>query len=156
METDFQPDLVDEGIWLGREPRSPEDWAVLAGLGVTDVVTLMTETESLDVGVHPRVAFRLAVAHGMALHRFPIPDASTSALVDRLPAVLAKVQDLVSHRRRVYLHCRHGLYRSATAAAVWLAGKSGAGARAAADEVQRVHAPCLPDEDAVRTLCGRP
>jgi protein-tyrosine phosphatase len=156
MEPDFQPDLIDEGLWLGREPRSPEDWTALAALGVTDVVTLMTEAEALDVGVHPLVAFRLAVAHGMALHRFPIPDASTSALVARVPAVLAKVQDLVARRRRVYLHCRHGLYRSATAAAAWLAGKTGAGAHAAVDEVQRLHSPCLPDEDAVRTLCGRP
>ena len=65
-------DLIEDGLWLGPAPTAPEDYAALAGLGITDVLTLQPEEEAQQAGVHPSVAFRIAARHGMVIHRVPI------------------------------------------------------------------------------------
>jgi hypothetical protein len=158
METDFLPSQVEEGLWVGRAPRSAEDFAVLGGLGIQDVLTLQTEEEARDGGLLPVVARRVAATHGMGLHRVPITDLSLSALRSRVSEAVAVLSSLRRNGRRVYVHCAAGLNRSPTVVAGWLALSRGIDAGAACGAVHRVH-PCLPDEESVRSVVrsqGRP
>ncbi len=149
MVPDFTPDAIEDGLWVGREPRSPEDFASLRDLGVTDVLSLIPEDEAQSTGVHPNIAFRVAMSYGMALHRVGIVDFSHGDLVRNLPLALDRLSSLRNRGRRVYVHCAAGMNRSPTLVALWLAGTRGMTADEACAEVKRLHA-CVPDPDAVK------
>lgn len=152
---DGTPDFVAEGLWVGRAPRSPEDYALIRGLGVEDVVTLQTEDEARSVGLRPDISFRLAVAHGLREHRVGIEDFSPRDLEARTPDAVALIADLRARGRTVFVHCAAGLNRSPTVVAAYLAWSSGLDAREACARVAEAH-PSHPDPDivarAIRTL----
>jgi atypical dual specificity phosphatase len=153
MLPDFRPDPIVDGVWVGREPRSPEEFALLRALGVTDVLTLIPEEEALDGGIHPQVAFRAAMANGMALHRVGIRDFDHRSMVAGLPRAIATLADLAGRGRRVYVHCAAGMNRSPTVVAAWLARRDGLTAMEAAARVRSLH-PCVPDDEALRKVIG--
>ncbi len=145
---DFAPDLVAEGLWVSRAPRGPEDYALIRGLGVEDVLTLQTEDEARSVGLRPDVSFRLAMAHGLREHRLGIEDFSHRDLVERAPEAARLVATLRARGRSVLVHCAAGLNRSPTVAAAYLAWTRGLDAREACARVVEAH-PSHPDPDVV-------
>ena len=147
----IEPSHVHEGLWLGSCPRSPEDFEVLAGLGVTDVVSLIPPDEAGVTGLQPTVAFRLAVASGLKLHSGAIRDFSHRELAARLPVAVAALSDLLGAGRVVYLHCAHGFNRSPTVAAAWLATARAVDAVVACAQLQALRQ-CAPDVDAVKAF----
>jgi hypothetical protein len=151
MVEDFTPDVIEDGLWVGRAPRAPEEFACLRDLGVQDVLTLQTEDEARHGGILPPLAFRIAVANGLALHRVEIPDMSPSALRVRTPRAALLLKDLRGRGRRVYVHCAIGLNRSPTIVAAYLVLSRGLEPDAACALVESLH-PSVPDRDAVRAL----
>lgn len=151
MGEGFTPSLVEEGLWVGRAPRSLEEYGLLAGLGVQDVLTLQTEEEARDGGLLPVVARRVAASRGMGLHRVPIVDLNPASLRARVVEAVAVLASLRRGGRRVYVHCAAGLNRSPTVVAGWLAVSRGLDAHAACTEIRRAH-PCVPDEESLRAL----
>lgn len=151
MTEDFSPDPIEDGLWLGRAPHAPEHFAVLRDLGVQDVLTLQTEDEARSVGVLPQLAFRIAVAHGIALHRVEIPDMSPALLRARTPLAAGILADLRTRDRRVYVHCAAGLNRSPTIVAAYLVLARGLTPEDACALVEDRHA-CVPDREAVRSM----
>lgn len=145
---DCVPDFVAEGLWVARAPRGPEDYALIRGLGVDDIVTLQTEEEARMVGLRPDVSFRLAMTHGMREHRVAIEDLSFRDLLERTPEAVALIADLRQRGRTVLVHCAAGLNRSPTVVAAYLAWSQGLDARAACEHVVRAH-PSHPDPDIV-------
>ena len=154
MGNDFRPDPIGEGLWVGRAPRSVDEFGVLADLGVQDVLTLQTEEETRDGGLLPLVARRVAEAHGMSLHRVPIADLSPVALRDRVAEAVTVLASLRHRDRRVYVHCALGLNRSPTVVAGWLALSQALDAAEACETVRALHR-SLPDEEAVREVLRR-
>lgn len=152
---DFRPEQIDDRVWFGRIPLAPEEWRQLKDLGVTDVISLITDQESLEIGLSPQVTFNLAVSNGIRLHRFGIEDASSEALIRWSPVVLTKITSLYEQGRSIYLHCRHGLYRSATVAAAWIAKRDGLDALEASRLLNELHGPRLPDQEALMKICGK-
>ncbi|NOZ01509.1 MAG: hypothetical protein GXP54_06420 [Deltaproteobacteria bacterium] len=146
---DFEPDAVEDGLWVGRAPRTPEDFAFLSDIGVTDVLTLQTEDEARLCGIRPSIGFRLAGAHGMALHRIPMRDFSRRELTDRLAEAAVLVKKLRDKRRHVYVHCAIGINRSPTVVAAYLALSRGLDAGEACRVVKTAHL-SHPDQEAVR------
>jgi len=146
------PDRIEDGLFLGPQPLSPEDFDALRALAVTDVVTLMPEREALSFGIHPAVAFRVAMAAGIAVHRCAIEDFSHKALVTGLPAALDVLKRLRARGRSVYVHCQAGRNRSPTLVAAYVAASRQVTAEAAAAEVCVLHPPSCPDVDAVRAV----
>ncbi len=145
---DFVPDCISEGLWVARAPRGPEDYALIRGLGVEDVVTLQTEDEARSVGLRPDVSFRLALAHGLREHRVGIEDFSPSDLAARTPDAAAVIAGLRVRGRSVLVHCAAGLNRSPTVVATYLAWTLGLDAREACARVVEAH-PSHPDPEVV-------
>lgn len=155
---DFTPDAIEEGLWVARAPRGPEDYALIRGLGVADIVTLQTEDEARSVGLRPDVSFRLALAHGLREHRIGIEDFSPRDLAARTPDAAAVIAGLRARGRSVFVHCAAGLNRSPTVVAAVLAWTRGLDAREACARVVEAH-PSHPDPEvvarALRVLKGR-
>jgi len=143
------PDAIEDGLWVGPEPRTPEAFRMLADLGVQDILSLLPEEESRASGVHPTVAFRIASGLGMAHHRCPIDDFSSRSMRSKLPEAVELLTSLRERGRRVYVHCAVGQNRSPTVVAAYLKATRNLDGNSACEEVMRLH-PCRPDIDAVR------
>mgnify|MGYP000977396179 FL=1 len=148
MNRNFTPVAIETGLWLGRAPAAPEDFAMLRDLGVQDVLTLQTEEEASGSGILPSLAFGIAMAHGMALHRVGIPDLSPTALKALAGRAAGLLLDLRRRQRRVFVHCAVGLNRSPTVVAAYLALSRGMDPDDACRYVKDRHR-CAPDRDAV-------
>jgi len=102
-------------------PRTGEgltcDVAALVDAGVTDLVCLLADDEldRLDLGAEPAVV----AAHGLCWHRLPTPD---FGLPDEEEAatVAAAVRERLGQGASVAVHCRGGIGRSSTFAAIVL------------------------------------
>lgn len=156
MYETLAPDEIEPGLWLGRAPQSPEDFAALRDLGVQDLVTLQTEDEARSGGVHPTVAFRLAAMMGLVLHRCPIVDFNAASLRNGARPAAETLAALRGRGRRVYVHCRAGINRSPTIVACYLALARGLSPADACAEVLRLHPEGMPEEDVVRLVAKRP
>lgn len=145
----FEPDFVEDDVWVGRAPSTPEDFAYLKDLGITDILTLQTEDEARSIGIRPSVGFRVAGANGLVLHRVPIEDFSHRELARKAGEAADLVQRLRERGRHVYVHCAVGLNRSPTVVATYLGRLRNLGAEDACGLVEHAH-PSQPDEEAVR------
>jgi len=145
----FEPDAVEDGLLVGRAPGSPEDYALLADLGVTDTITLQTMEEARSIGIRPSVSFRVAAANRIVEHRVGIEDFSHAELASKAKGAASLVRDLRARGRNVYVHCAVGMNRSPTVVAVYLAVSRGIGYVEACDIVEHHH-PSQPDVEAVR------
>jgi len=93
------------------------DVAALVGAGVTDLVCLLADDEldRLDLGAEPAVA----AAHGLGWHRLPTPDFGLPD-EEEAAAVAAAVLERLDEGASVVIHCRGGIGRSSTFAAIVL------------------------------------
>ena len=148
MERNFDADEVCEGLRVGPAPVSPEEFELLHLLGVTDILSLQPEDEAANNGLQPTVAFRLAAAHGMVLHRIEIEDFARRELIRRLLDAVDLIERLRARGRQVYVHCALGLNRSPTVCAAFLAKEHNVTPEEAVDEVRKNH-PSKPDLRAI-------
>lgn len=148
---DFCPDHVIEGIWIGRCPRSPEDYVFLKAIGVQDILTLQTEEEARTTGLLPEVSFKLAIRHGIREHRLGIEDLCPSDLEEKGPAAVELLSKLQAEGRVVYVHCAAGLNRSPTVVAAYISWAKGMDPLEACDLVTNAH-PSFPSADIVARI----
>ncbi len=111
-----------EGVLaLMAMPRPGEglgaDVAALAAAGITDVVCLLADDElgRLGLDAEPEVV----AAHGLGWHRLPTPDFGLPA-EEEAAAVAAVVLERLGEGASVVVHCRGGIGRSSTFAAIVL------------------------------------
>lgn len=116
-------DVVADGLVVGAVPRDGADVAVLAGLGVDAVVSLVADGE---YGPGEREAASAAYA-AVGITASGVPSEDFGGLA---PAVLDGASDRVLAALEgggtVYLHCRAGWQRSVVVAAAVLCRRSGA------------------------------
>lgn len=115
-------DVVTEGLVVGAVPRDADDVAVLRGLGVTRVVSLVAVSEYEDGELETvAVAYEEAgiVATGVPSVDFAPLSATT------IEAASGSVADGLQDGATVYLHCRAGWQRSVVTAAATLCRRTG-------------------------------
>lgn len=149
---DFRADEIEPGLWIGPAPTSPEDFQALARLGIQDIVTLQTEDEARNGGVHPVIVFRITTMLGMVLHRVPIVDFDPSSLRSGARAAVTTVAELRARERKVYLHCHAGVNRSPTIAALYLVQVKGLDPAAACADVRERRSCGMPEEEVIRRV----
>lgn len=93
------------------------DVAALVAAGVTDVVCLLADDElhRLGLAAEPEVM----AAHGLAWHRLPTPDFGLPD-GDETATVVSAVLERLGDGASVVVHCRGGIGRSSTFAAIVL------------------------------------
>ena len=93
------------------------DVAALVAAGVTDVVCLLADDEMDRLGLGSEA--EVVAAHGLGWHRLPTPDFGLPD-GEEAAAVAAEVVDLLTQGASVVVHCRGGIGRSSTLAAIVL------------------------------------
>ncbi len=109
------PDFVTRDILLGAEPGSTKDYDRLRSLGVTSVLDMRGEKaddrEALD-------------ARGIRYKRVEVVDYEAPT-PEQLREAVEWIRSEVAAGRRVYVHCRAGIGRSATVVAAFLMSEYG-------------------------------
>jgi predicted protein tyrosine phosphatase len=136
--TAIRPELL-----VGEYP-TPTDIAWLRDVHrVTAVVSLQDDGDLASKGLRLPELQRAYAAHGVAFHRFAVPDGDGQFLAARLGDILAAVDRVVADGGRVYLHCNAGFNRAPTAAIAWLHVREGLSLAEARDTVKALR-PCVP------------
>lgn len=145
----FSPDMIEDGLWVGAALNTPEDFAFLANLGITDILTLQTVEESKTYGLRPEVEFSLALRNRINLHRIEIEDFSFRDLVNALPKAVELLEKIRKQGKSVYVHCAAGLERSPTVIAGYLVKTKGLSPEEACKYVRNRH-PSNPSVEAIK------
>jgi protein-tyrosine phosphatase len=124
----MKPDLFwIPGPWLGRlaiaaRPRGGEwlydEISRLHAAGVDVIVTLLTEEETIELGLADEA--KAAEAARVEYTSFPIPDRGVPSSASRLASLIAAISRALMAGKNVALHCRQGLGRSGLIAAAVL------------------------------------
>lgn len=107
------PNLVQvrAGLWRSGQPTTPEQWAYLRSLGITDVVKLNFATEGSSDG---------AITAGMVLHTLSIEPAGDVDAFDAFlntfthpdPQILNEAERVIEQSLVTLVHCTHGQDRT--------------------------------------------
>jgi len=135
--------VIRPGLLVGEYP-TPEDAAWLRDEhGVTAVVSLQDDADLATKGLRLVALERAYGAHGLAFHRFPIPDGDDRNLAARLAEIVALLRKVIAAGGRVYVHCNAGLNRAPTVAIAYLHVGEGLPLEDARAEVKRLRH-CVP------------
>jgi len=117
--------IITDSLLVGEYPRiSDLEW-LKDEFGITAIHNLQDD-EDLRINGIDVIGLREAChRHQIKLVRTPIRDGSSDDMATRLADVLQSLEDLLSEKQRVYLHCNAGLNRAPTLAIAWLRAKAG-------------------------------
>lgn len=108
-----------EGPWAGRLAVLPRprggDWladeiSAWRRAGVDVVVSLLTQTESADLGLHSEAD--LSGAHGIQFVSFPISDRGVPTSRRAVGTLVCQLDELLRAGKNVAIHCRQGIGRA--------------------------------------------
>ena len=147
-----QPFWINSQLAIVPRPRGKEslddDMCALRAAGIDTVVSMLEPYEAKDLGLERQAdAAELA---GLRFLNFPIPDRSLPANLDNFTTLLANLEAQMSKGRKVGIHCRMCIGRSAVAAASLLirSGASPARAWKQIAEARSCPVPDTPDQRA--------
>lgn len=92
-----------------------ESFQALLEVGVRQVVSLLEESESIEVGLWQEE--RYVVQAGMTFQRYPIPDRGVPRSVSEFKALTSRLYSEIAGGLSTVIHCRAGIGRSGLVAA---------------------------------------
>ena len=95
------------------------DLAALKGAGVKAIVSMLDPKEHIQTLGVPEL-YQTVLDSGLVLFRCPTSDGSVPEDLDNLRIVLDSVNERVKDGQRVVVHCRGGMGRAGTFAALWM------------------------------------
>ncbi|MCG6873113.1 MAG: dual specificity protein phosphatase family protein [Gammaproteobacteria bacterium] len=145
--------LLTAELVVGACPRSPADINWLRGRGIRAVLCLQTDSDFHRLGIDWPELETAYAGNGLVVERAPITDFDATELRARLPAAASRLDALVKHHDRVYVHCTQGIERAPTVCVAYLAWHRGQPLRDAWTLV-RAARNCAPNFEAL-WLCDR-
>ncbi len=116
---------ITDLLLVGEYPRISDIEWLKDEFGITAILNLQDD-EDLRINGIDVIGLREACRqHHIKLVRSPIRDGSSDDMASRLVDALRCLEDLISGKERVYLHCNAGLNRAPTLAIAWLRAKAG-------------------------------
>ena len=118
--------VINEPVWLSVLPRPrggdyiADEIASLRDQGIDVLVSLLTTDESDEIGLGGED--QACREHSVTFISFPIEDRSVPSDADAAARLVQVLRDSLEQRKRVGIHCRAGIGRSAMVAAAVLAG----------------------------------
>jgi protein-tyrosine phosphatase len=117
--------VITDLLLVGEYPRISDIEWLKDEFRVTAIHNLQDD-EDLRINGIDVIGLRAACQrHQIKLVRTPIRDGSSDDMAARLDDALQHLEELLSIRERVYLHCNAGLNRAPTLAIAWLRANAG-------------------------------
>lgn len=145
MAIEFEFHEVDDGLFVGPCPASPEKVQALKQRGITGLVCVQTDGDLDGVGVPWPLLWKVLMGQGIACARQPITDFDNRSLLANLTAAVDCVRDMRLAGRPTYLHCTAGINRSSTVAIAYLVRDRGMKLAAAIDQVEKRRPAVMPN-----------
>lgn len=150
---DYHQILPD--IFLGSHPQSRDDLSHLRReCAITAVLNLQTDEDICQLKLDWKLLLTCCGEFGLKLWRFPISDFDPVDLAEKLDEGVRLLDQVLSDRHTVYLHCTAGVGRSPTLVTAYLHWCRGWELEKAAAYVKRCR-PCSPNLDAIRVAAAR-
>lgn len=130
-------------LLVGEYLRPDDTTWLTQQLGVSSVLCLQ---DDIDLAGKALSLSDLVQAYGGAridFHHHPVPDGEQAIFSERLPAIVARLAELIARKATVYVHCNAGMNRAPTVAVAYLHEHEGMALGAARDFVKQRH-PCVP------------
>ncbi len=116
---------ITNSLLVGEYPRISDIEWLKDEFRITAIHNLQDD-EDLRINGIDVIGLREACQHyQIKLVRTPIRDGSSDDMAARLGDALQHLEELLSARERVYLHCNAGLNRAPTLAIAWLRANAG-------------------------------
>jgi protein-tyrosine phosphatase len=111
-------DCILTNLYIGPDPREPEEYEQLRSLNVTAILNLQTEADVHSGGI--KRARQMAKRAGFGFISVPVMDFDRLELQRKLPDCVRKLDRLLRVGHTVYIHCTAGVNRSPTVAVAYL------------------------------------
>jgi hypothetical protein len=117
---------VDDGLWVGACPATPEFIRALRlSHDIGGIVSVQTDDDLDAMGLSWPFLWRFLMSQGMAIERVPVVDFNDADLALHLDAAVAAVAAMRDAGHNTYLHCTAGINRSPTVAIAYLVARRG-------------------------------
>ncbi len=137
-------------LFVGTFPKSPDDIDRLKReFGITAVLNVQTDEDLAYWGVNWQELKSSYREAGIDVRRVPVQDFDPDDLRRKLPACVARLDELLDLGHTVYLHCNMAVNRSPSIAIAYLHWMQGWSLEKATDHVMRRRS-CDPYLDAIR------
>ena len=145
----IQYDNILTNLFVGSYPATGNDIHRLKDAGVAHVLNLQSDDDFDYLGVDWAALRAHYFAAGLKVQRVPIQDFDDDDLLDKLPAAVDTLTELVQPGRPVYVHCTAGVNRSPSVVIAYLHWVEGWSLEQAARHVRQEH-PCSPVIEVLR------
>jgi len=142
-------DCVLPNLYVGSDPRDPEDFRKLKSAGVTAILGLQCDDERANGGIERERAD--ANEAGLLFHGIPVMDFDTRCLERKLPDCVEALDSMLKQGQNVYIHCTAGTTRSPTVAAAYLHRRMGWPLQKSLAHLRTVRQ-CTPNWQAIRRV----
>lgn len=134
-------------LYLGPAPSTHGDYQQLAGLNVTEILSLQTEEDGPKGAIDSER--NAAAEFGIDFTNVPVTDFDPLELLWKLPDCVATVERILTAGETLYLHCTAGVNRSPTVAVAYLHDRLHWPLDQAIEHVRSCRN-CCPDEMVIR------
>lgn len=139
-----------ENLFVGSCPRSTTDIDLLIrDYGITAVLCLQTDEDIRYLSLDFERIQASYTSYGITLKRVPIRDFDPVDLREKLPESVRVLMELLEARKKVYVHCTAGCWRSPSIIIAFLHCRLGWTLDQAVSHLKNSH-PCTPDVEAIR------
>ena len=136
MSAELEIHEVDDGLWLGPCPATPEFIRSLRqDYGIGGMVSVQTDEDLGAMGLSWTFLWRFLMSQGVSIERVPVVDFNDADLARNLETAAAAVASLRDAGHVTYLHCTAGINRSPTVAIAYLVASRGMELDAAWEQV---------------------
>lgn len=146
----FAFDEVEDGLFLGPCPSSPEAVQALAERGVTQLLSVQTDDDIRGMGLSWDLLWNFLMRSGIAPVRIQIVDFNDQSLRRNLPEAVSSLEMMLRMRQPVFVHCSVGIHRSSTVVVAYLMAVRGMEMDAAIALVRERRAIVQPNRNALQ------
>ncbi len=114
-------DKIVDNIFVGTCPVSGHDIRCLKRAGLTAVLNLQSQEDIAKLEIDWPKMQQCYLEMEMAVYHFGIFDYDDDDLLQKLPAAVDLLAEIIANRHRVYVHCTAGKQRSPVIVAGYLA-----------------------------------
>ncbi|MDB4512270.1 dual specificity protein phosphatase family protein [Arenicella sp.] len=143
-------DLVEPGVYIGSAPQSSVDVARLKQMKITSVICLQSDNDLVARKIDWQ-KLKMSYQHNdISVYRFPINDFDELDLGKKVVEPIVKLNDLLSSKEKVYVHCNAGVCRASSVVLGYLCHYQGMSIEAGLGQIRIARPIANPYKSAVK------